>query len=71
MSIFKNIAFQRLSDYGFSVETFPHGFDVAVHHEKIVATDLEAIKEILWASNCDYLNIRNIEANKVRITLKD
>lgn len=71
MSIFTNIGYKRLVDYGFSVETFPHGFDVAVSHEKIVATDLEAIKEILWASNCEYHNIRNIEENKVRITLKE
>ena len=71
MSIFKKIAYQRLVDYGFIVGTFPHGFDVSVHHDKIVYTDIEAIKEILWASNCDYLNIRNIEDNTVRVTLKE
>lgn len=70
MNIFQKIAFQRLSHYGFSVATFPHGFDVAVPHEKIVDMDLHTIKEILWASNCEYYNIRNIEANTVRVTLK-
>ena len=71
MSIFTNIAYKRLVDYGFIVGTFPHGFDVSVHHEKICYTDVEAIKEILWASNCDYLDISNIESNTVRVILKE
>ena len=71
MSIFKEIGYKRLVDYGFGVETFPHGFDVSVRHSKISVVDIEAIKEILWASNCDYLNIRNIEDNTVRVTLKE
>lgn len=71
MSIFTDIAYKRLVDFGFIVGTFPHGFDVSVHHDEIACTDIEAIKEILWASNCDYYNIRNIEDNTVRVTLKE
>lgn len=70
MSIFRDIAYKRLWDYGFSVETHPDIFDVSVHHEEILNSDIEAIKDILWASNCDYHYIRKIEDNTVRITLK-
>ena len=69
--VFKDIAFKRLQDWGFSVETFPHGFDVGTHFREIEQANIESIKEILWASNCDFLNIRKIAFNTVRVTLKE
>ena len=69
MGIFEDIAYKRLVDYGFLVGTFPHGFDVSVEHEEIHPIDIEVIKSILWTSNCDYINIRKIEANTVRVTI--